>query len=278
MSAIAPARVRPPVAGEDAARAGRTRRRWPSLLLIAANLAAVAALLAPMIAGADPGAPHAGDAPLLLALTVPALLAVVMGETTGRRLDAKGVALLGVLCGLNAMLRVPGAVGGASLIFVLPILCGAVFGPAFGFLLGSLSFAASGIVTAGVGPWLPFQMFAAGWIGAGAGLLRPFVERIRPVAAVALLCVYGYMAGFVFGAVTDLWFWPYLAAGDSSIGWRAGMGATDALSAFRRFYMATSFAWDAGRAFGNAVLLGLVGMPAMRLLRRWRDRMWTDAA
>lgn len=281
MSAIAPPKPHVPAGDDAAARAASPalmRRRRPSLLLIAANLGAVAALLAPMIAGAEPGAPHQSDAPLLLALTVPALLAVVMGETTERRLDAKGVALLGVLCGLNAMLRVPGAVGGASLIFALPIVCGAVFGPAFGFLLGSLSFAVSGIVTAGVGPWLPFQMFAAGWVGAGAGLLRPAAERVRPVAAVALLCVYGYLAGFVFGAVTDLWFWPYLAAGDSSIGWRAGMGASDALAAFRRFYMATSFAWDAGRAFGNAILIAAVGLPAMRLLRRWRDRMWTGGA
>ncbi|HVL91178.1 MAG TPA: ECF transporter S component, partial [Actinomycetota bacterium] len=181
----------------------------------------------------------------------------------------------GVLCGLNAVLRVPGAIGGASLVFVLPIVAGAVFGPAFGFLLGALSFAASGLVTAGIGPWLPFQMFAAGWIGAGAGLLRPAVERVRPVVAVAILCAYGYAAGFFFGVVTNLWFWPSLAAGDASIGWRPGMGAAEAAGAFRRFYLLTSLAWDAGRAVGNVVLIALLGAPALRLLRRWRDRMWT---
>jgi len=180
-----------------------------------------------------------------------------------------------VLCGLNAVLRVPGAIGGASLVFVLPIVAGAVFGPAFGFLLGALSFAASGLVTAGIGPWLPFQMFAAGWIGAGAGLLRPAVERVRPVVAVAILCAYGYAAGFFFGVVTNLWFWPSLAAGDASIGWRPGMGAAEAAGAFRRFYLLTSLAWDAGRAVGNVVLIALLGAPALRLLRRWRDRMWT---
>lgn len=245
-------------------------------LLIAANAAAIVALFAPLIAGARPGGvAHETDAPILLALSVPALLAVTLGEAGSRRLDAKGIALLGVLCGMNAVLRVPGAVGGASLVFFLPIVCGAVFGPSFGFLLGALSFAASGLVTAGIGPWLPFQMFAAGWIGAGAGLLRPFADRVRPWIAVAALCVYGYAAGFFFGAVTNLWFWPYLAAGDASIGWRAGMGAAEAAAAFRRFYLLTSFAWDAGRAFANVALIAMLGVPAMRLLRRWRDRMWT---
>lgn len=270
---IAAARTRDPVVSP------RTAVIVSRALLIAANVAAVAALLAPMIAGADPAASreaaHASDAPILLALSVPALLAVVVAEATGRRLDAKGVALLGVLCGLNAILRVPGAIGGASLTFMLPIVAGAVFGPSFGFLLGSLSFAASAVITAGLGPWLPFQMFAAGWIGAGAGLLRPVAERVRPVAAVAILCVYGYAAGFFFGVVTNLWFWPFLAAGDASIGWRAGMGAAEAAGAFRRFYLLTSFAWDAGRAIGNVVLITALGVPAMRLLRRWRDRMWT---
>ncbi|HVL89117.1 MAG TPA: ECF transporter S component, partial [Actinomycetota bacterium] len=94
MTTIAAPTGRPPRASRAATVASRA-------LLIAANAAAVAALLAPMIAGADPAAgreaAHATDGPILLALAVPALLAVALGEASGKRLDAKGIALLGVL-------------------------------------------------------------------------------------------------------------------------------------------------------------------------------------
>lgn len=268
-----------------AARAGRSdlaagpARVWSRALLALVHVAGFATLLAPLVAGVAPGAgegaAHASDAPILVALMVPALLAVAVGEVAGRRLDAKGVALLGVLCGLNAMLRIPGGLGGASLVFFLPIVAGATFGASFGFLLGALSLAVSGLATGGVGPWLPFQMLAAGWVGAGAGLLRPACERARGPVAILMLGAYGWLAGFFYGAVTDLWFWPYLAAGDASLSWRPGLGVAGGARAFHRFYLATSLAWDAGRALGNVVLVAALGRPSLRLLRRWRDRMWT---
>lgn len=251
-------------------------------LLALVHLAGVGALLAPFFiphATAGEGRlAHAADAPVLTALLLPALLAIAVSEGSRGRLDAKAIALLGVLCALNTALRLPGGLAGASLFFFLPIVCGYVYGATFGFLLGSLSFAVSALVTAGVGPWLPFQMWAAGWVGAGAGLLRPVARRLegRP-AEIALLAAYGYLAGFVFGAVTDLWFWPYLAAGEGSIGWRPGLGPVDGARHFWRFYVTTSLAWDAGRALANVVLLATLGRPTLRLLRRWRRRMWPAA-
>ncbi len=270
-----------PSAATQTARETRARRRvWPVLLQIAVHCAGVGALIVPLLIPASSPVPvgqaHAGDAPILLALLMPLLIALAVGQVSSRRLDAKGIALLGVLCGLNAVLRIPGGLGGASLIFFLPIVCGAVYGPTFGFLLGALSFAVSGVVTGGIGPWLPFQMLAAGWVGAGAGLLRPFVDRVRPGVGVAVLCAYGYFAGFFFGAVTDLWFWPWFAAGDASIAWRPGLGLAGGARAFWRFYATTSLAWDAGRAIANVILIATLGAPAMRMLRRRRDHMWTQ--
>ena len=90
-----------------------------------------------------------------------------------------GSALLGVLAGINAVLRLPGSLGGASLMFVLPVVSGAAFGARFGFLLGASSMAASALITGGVGPWLPFQMWALGWIGAGGAVARRFGEPPR---------------------------------------------------------------------------------------------------
>ena len=54
---------------------------------------------------------------------------------------------------------------------------GRVFGPGFGFALGCTSLFASAIITGGVGPWMPYQMFGCAWIGLFAGLLPPLPRQ-----------------------------------------------------------------------------------------------------
>ena len=68
-------------------------------------------------------------------------------------------------------LRLPGFVAGFSAMFIVVLVAGNSFGPAFGFLLGAVGTFASGLFIGGLGPWLPFQMVAMGWVGLGAGLL-----------------------------------------------------------------------------------------------------------
>ena len=53
------------------------------------------------------------------------------------------------------------------------------FGPRFGLLLGLTAMAVSAVITGGLGPWLPFQMLALGWMGAGAGWLGRVTERLQ---------------------------------------------------------------------------------------------------
>ena len=55
--------------------------------------------------------------------------------------------------------------------FIVVLVAGNAFGPTFGFLLGAVGTFASGLFIGGLGPWLPFQMVAVGWVGMGAGLL-----------------------------------------------------------------------------------------------------------
>ena len=50
-------------------------------------------------------------------------------------------------------------------------LAGYIFGARFGFLLGVMTLLVSALLTGGVGPWLPYQMFTAGWIGLTSGWL-----------------------------------------------------------------------------------------------------------
>jgi energy-coupling factor transport system substrate-specific component len=69
--------------------------------------------------------------------------------------------------------------GGFSPIFAPIIIAGYVFGGRFGFLMGTFTLLASALVTGGVGPWLPYQMFTAGWAGLSAGWMGQISEWAR---------------------------------------------------------------------------------------------------
>ncbi|MFN2614697.1 MAG: ECF transporter S component [Actinomycetota bacterium] len=215
------------------------------------------------------GSAHVSEAPLLFSLFAVLLIAVAVAELRTGAMGAKEVALLGVLAGLNAVLRLPGSFGGASLMFVLPILCGAVFGARFAFLLGATSMAASALITGGVGPWLPFQMWALGWVGAGAAVVG---SRVEGRARIAALCAYGWLAGMLFGAVANLWYWPY-QQGAGALSWHPGLGVVEGIRHYWRFYVVTSLAWDSGRALGNVVLIALLGRSLLRIFEKFRARL-----
>ncbi len=227
---------------------------------------------------AGEGLAHADDAPLIFVLLLGLCLVVIVANLETRRMDARVVAVLGVLVSINATLRLIPGPAGFSAMFFLPILCGYVFGADFGFLLGALSLLVSGIITSGVGPWLPFQMFATGWMGLISGWLPRLSGRSR--LEVVLLALWGAWCGFLFGMVMNLWFWPYLlapAAGQASSQasaavWEPGIGWLPSLARYGLFYLTTSVWWDAGRAVGNLILVLVLGAPVLRLLRRFRQR------
>lgn len=262
----------------------RTRQaHWITLLALLASLLAAWAFLSPLTGpgsgsgtspatpGGEPGAARSAEAPLLfLLLTALCAVVVLAGLETGD-LSSRRLAMLGVLIGINAVLRLLPGPPGFSAVFFLPILTGYVVGADFGFLLGALSMAVSAGLTGGLGPWVPFQMLATGWIGLLPGWL-PDLSRFRRLE-VATLALWGAVAGFLFGLVINLWFWPVLdptaAAGH---GLDPGTTLGRNLQAYGLYYLATSVWWDAGRALGNGVLLIVVGPPVLRLLRRFEHR------
>ena len=156
---------------------------------------------------------HANDAPLLFILLLVLCLGAVFASLTGGQLTSKMVALLGILTALSAVLRAIPGPAGFNAIFLLPILAGYCFGPTFGFLLGALSLLVSALIGGGVGPWLPYQMFATGWVGLLSGWLPEFPRHRRwePV----MLAGWGFSVGLLFGAMMNIWFWPFLAGGAS---------------------------------------------------------------
>ena len=218
----------------------------------------------PLLADAGSQLTQGPDGPWLFALLVPLLLAVVLAEIAEGGLDAKSVALLGVLTALGAALRpLSGGVTGFQPMFVVIILAGRVFGPGFGFVLGSTSMLASALLTGGVGPWLPFQMLAAAWLGLGAGLL----PRARGWGEVLLLAAYGVIGSLLYGVLLNLWFWPFIAA-TGEISYVAGAPLLENLGRLLTFSLVTSLGFDIPRAVGCAVLIAVMGGPALATLRR----------
>lgn len=115
------------------------------------------------------GSIWAGQLPMMMTFLLGLCLLVLLFETQGPMANTKLIALLGILVAINSALRfietaIPGP-GGFTPIFFLIILVGYVFGGRVGFLMGALTMLVSGLVTGGVGPWLPAQMFTAGWVG-----------------------------------------------------------------------------------------------------------------
>ncbi len=148
--------------------------------------------------------------------------------------------------------------------FFLLVLAGRVFGAGFGFVLGATTLFASALITGGVGPWLPFQMFGAAWVGWGAGMLPPMRGRRE----VVMLAVYGALAGLAYGLLLNLSFWPFATGLEGGLSFVPGAPVAENLHRFLVFSLATSLGWDLGRALTNFALIMLTGPAILGALRR----------
>jgi len=241
----------------------RVRRRSVATLAMASFIGLIA-FGWPFIAA--PGAfSSAQTAPLMFGVLLVLVLAVVFAEIADGGIDAKAVAMLGVLAAINAALRpLGGGTAGIETVFFILVLAGRVFGPGFGFALGCTSLFASALLTGGVGPWMPYQMFGCAWIGMLAGLLPP----VRGKAELAVLASYGAAAGYVFGFLLNLSFWPFSVDPGSSIAYKPGLPFIAQLHRYLIFDASTSLGWDTGRAVTTALAILVIGPAALSAFRR----------
>jgi energy-coupling factor transport system substrate-specific component len=268
MTAVAPRTV-----GKSSWHVVGMRRRTTATLALVTTIG-VLAFTWPLLVDADAALAQRSDAPWLFVLLLPLVLAVVLAEIADGGMDAKAVALLGVLASVGAALRpLGGGAAGFETVFFLLVLSGRVLGRGFGFVLGSVTLFASALLTAGVGPWLPFQMLAAGWVGFLAGCL----PRAKGWREIALLTVYGGLAGLLYGALMNLWMWPFVTGLDNDISFHAGAPLTDNLARFVAYTLATSLGFDIPRAITNAVLVAVTGRPVLLALRRVARRAAFEA-
>lgn len=248
--------------------AARDRGALRTTVLAAANLIALAAFAWPLVATAAPESAQAA-VPFIALAAAPLAALVILSAVDASVRSAHTLAMLAVLAAMGAAVRVASTgVGGVEALFVLLILAGRAFGPRFGMLLGASTIALSALVTGGIGPWLPFQLFACAWVGAGAGLLP---RRMRGWAEIGMLCLYGILASYLFGLLMNLWFWPFAVGADTAISYDPGAPLGENLASFLVYSLVTStVGWDTLRAITTVVGLTLVGRSTLAALRRAR--------
>ena len=209
------------------------------------------------------------------ALMLAAVGALFLVEVGTRQLDARGVALLAAIAAIDTVLRlaVIEGIGGFSPIYFLVLCAGYVFGSTYGFLAGALSILVSAIAGGGVGPWVPYQVFAVGWVGALAGLAGHWRGRLPGGRDLAVLALVGAVMGWVVGALLDIQDWVTAYRGNPTLGWEPSLGVATTLLHFGRFYLATSLAYDTFRAVGNVIMVLLLGAPVLAALSRLQARL-----
>ncbi len=213
-------------------------------------------------------------APLMFGVLLVLVLAVVFAEIADGGIDAKAIAMLGVLSAIGAALRPLGAgTAGIETVFFTLVIAGRVFGAGFGFALGCTTLFASALITGGVGPWMPYQMFGCAWVGLFAGLLPPAKGK----GEILMLAVYGAAAAYLFGFMLNLSFWPFALDPQSTIAYLPGAALATNVHRYLLFDASTSLGWDTGRAVTTMIFIVLVGPAMLATFRRASRRAAFEA-
>ena len=239
-------------------------------VLALASLAGLMMLCWPLLLEAQPG--ERVEPPFVFLVLLPLVMVVVLAEMGEGGMDSRVLAVLGVLSAINAVMRGLGAgTAGIEMVFFLLVLGGRVYGAGFGFVLGCTSLFASALLTAGVGPWLPFQMICAAWVGMGAGLLP---RRVGGRAEIALLVGYAVLASYLYGMLMNLSFWPFalgivVPGHEGSLAYVAGAPVLENAHRFLVYTLLTSTGgWDTGRAITTGLAIVVLGPAILTTLRR----------
>jgi energy-coupling factor transport system substrate-specific component len=212
---------------------------------------------------------NSNNASILILIIVPLVLMVALADVMQGGIDSRSLAILGVLTAVVAAIRPLGAgVAGLEPVWAIIIIGGRALGASFGFVLGAIGILGSAILTGGMGPWLPFQMLVAAWVGAGAGLL----PKLTGKKELLLISAYGFVVGFLAGLLLNLWFWPFANGLLPEISFEPGLAITEQLSRWIRFSLLTSFGYDLPRGILTAILLFFLANPLLKALRRMTKR------
>lgn len=216
--------------------------------------------------------------PIMVSLIIIICLLIMILEAQSSLLDNKMIAFLAILTAINAGLRflenaIPGP-GGFSPVFFIIILVGYFFGSRVGFLVGAMTMFVSGLITGGIGPWLPGQMITAGWVGQSAPLIKVLVTKFQwnnKPGEIVLLAIFSAFWGLLFGAIMNLWFWPFLGAGAGQY-YTKTVGLSKNFQRYLAYYLATSLVWDVARSIGNILMIVFMAKPVLKIFQRFQQR------
>lgn len=191
--------------------------------------------------------PYQQYALTVLLATLLSFLPVAAHFERGRS-QSRELMVLAALVALSSIGRILVIVPGFKPVAAMTILTGIFLGKEAGFLVGALSAVVSNLVM-GQGPWTPFQMFSWGAIGLLAGLLARPLRRFPP-----LLWVFGFLSGFLFSALVDVWTTLWMAG---TFSWSV-YGATQV----------SALPFSVEYAVSNVVFLLLLTPPMRWILQR----------
>ena len=83
-----------------------------------------------------------------------------------------------------------------------------------------------------------------------------------------MLAAYGAVAGYLFGFLLNLSFWPFSLDPSSSVAYRPGLTFVQEWHRYLLFDATTSLGWDTGRAITNVAAIVLVGPAVLAAFRR----------
>jgi energy-coupling factor transport system substrate-specific component len=128
---------------------------------------------------------------------------------------------------------------------------------------------ASALFTGGIGPWLSYQLFAAGIIGLLAG---SFAKKLRGRRELALLILISIVSALSYGLLMDLQFWPWALGTDTQLSFIPGGSVQVNLNRFITFHFLSAMAWDIPRAVLTSVLVISTGPAVLAALRRTKTK------
>lgn len=169
--------------------------------------------------------------------------------------NSKTIAMLGVLTAITIVSRqLMHSFGEFSPVFLFVILTGYIFGPINGFMVGSMTMLISNF-SLGHGPWTPFQMIALGTVG----FLSYFIPRFSNRRInFSLLIIFGIISAYLYGAITNLWYWSAFVSQHTIETYFAISSA--------------GFLADTARAVGNSIFISTLGLPLLKILERFKKR------
>ena len=244
--------------------------RWP----MAHVRAAAVAFLWPFVVAPGRSGRSLAAAPIFGALLL-LVLAIVFAEIAEGGIDARR-SRCSACCPRSAprcarWVRAPPGSRRSSSCWSWPAGCSA---RASASRLGSTSLFASALLTGGVGPWLPYQMFGCAWVGLVAGLL----PAARGRAEILMLAAYGAVVRLRLRVPPQP---VVLAVLGRTRPARSptcpGASFTEQWHRYLVFDATTSLGWDTGRAVTNFVCILVVGPTVLGVLRRAARRAAFEA-